>query len=516
MAMCCSLLFMSGCNGLDQLGDLNGDGLGNSGNSSGSGYKVSMIDVLYDETGSQVREQYYFGYDDQERLNSYTIVKYEEDASGVTERFDYNFNFSSGNTMSLDANDEYIVYYSTNNHYYPNQKQKYTDRADNIVLNESGYVSNIPAISSFMIEMEEKNYAYSDGYLTSIECPADSYQSYQMTWENGNLVKYHTAESDNYPGVDVNFTYTDYPAPELGFFFPLALIPGDALEYNYDPFVLLYGKSPANMPSSVTISDSEYRIDITYDFSDGRVNSMVCKMHYENSDEYTFTMNFHYDDQDPDLLKWNPVLQSQKLVSDENISESHENGESIVTKRITWQNIYDDGSVTEDSMEFGIELGISNLDVQMENNSYYFVFESLSYVYNPEVDIKKNSTYTDGDMCMVPFDIRYDMDISNGEKESIVFSGNMVLNFDLSYIVNGNSTGFKPAVSFKGQNGYEPYDFMEPDSMIDMDDVEFSINYQNMDVQRMDGSVVMFSQQFEAAVTGTDFSSQFVILASKI
>lgn len=228
--MCSCILVFAGCEGLDN----NQDGNDN-GDNGWTGYSdnVTRIDITSEYDGETfVEARYFFTYGEDGKVSRYTLLSPDnDDADGrICEKQEFMINRSSS-SMSFTQTHTMVMYdggQNITNRYYPVENKVETGNVNSISLNGSGNVVSVGQTYNDLWDLEERNYSYdADGNLLSMEYPSDSYMSYMMQWENGNIARYHTGEEPGYAGYNVDFTYTDYAAPRLGLFLTMLLASGD-------------------------------------------------------------------------------------------------------------------------------------------------------------------------------------------------------------------------------------------------------------------------------------------------
>lgn len=519
--MCLGAGVFAGCEGLENNQDGN-----DSGDNGWTGYtdNVTRIDITSEYDGETfVNARYFFSYGEDGQVSRYTLLSPDNDdaAKRVTERQEFVIG-RSNSSMSFAQTYTTVMYDGGQNitdHYYPVENRVETGNINTVSADGSGNIVSVGEAYNDLWDLEERNYSYdADGNLLAMEYPSDSYMSYTMQWENGNVVRYHSGEETGYSGYDVDFTYTDYAAPRLGLFLTMLLVSGDDISDMVEPFVFFTGNSPRNLPSSAvsTSPDDNYRreMNISYGYSDGHVNSMECTVTESDGYSYSYRLDFYYDEQNPDDMEMIPLLESQVLVSDENLSGTEEDGEYVTTKRLTWRNSYSDGTTTEENIEFDVITGMNGWWINQDVSDYDFDLDSLVDVPSPVIEIKDDEIYLDGEEYNVPVEITYNLVNLMDSRRAVAAEARFSFNIETYCEMNGHRRDV--SISFRSAGGsYNGYDFML--TVPEFEDFDYSVvpGDINTDIDGETGFITNFSQHFEASLTGTDDTQGFYVFFNR-
>lgn len=517
LVMCFGVWVFAGCEDFDN----NQDGNDN-GDNGWTGYSdnVTRIDIISEYDGETfVEARYFFTYGEDGKVSQYTLLSPDnDDAAGrIWEKQEFMINRSSS-SMSFAQTHTMVMYDGGQNitdRYYPVENMVETGNVNSISLDGTGNIVSVGQAYNDLWDLEERTYSYdADGNLLSMEYPSDSYMSYTMQWENGNIVRYHTGEETGYAGYNVDFTYTDYAAPKLGLFLTMLFASGDDISDMVEPFVFFTGNSPRNLPSLVVFSspDDDYRseVNISYGYSDGHVNSMECTVTESDSYSYSYRLDFYYDAQDPNEFEMIPLLEFQQLISDENLNERETDGEYITTKRVTWSNSYSDGTTTEDYIEFDVVTSMNYWDFNQDESDYYFDLDSLVEIPSPVIYIKEDEIYLEGEEYNIPVEITYNLVNLMDNSRTMITEARFSFSMETYCEMDDYHRDVK--ISFKSADGsYSNYDFMLNVPEVEAFDYNIVPGEISRDTDSDTGFITNFSQHFEACLTSQDDTRGFDI-----
>lgn len=506
-----TFFFLSCVSNLDNDPDKDDSGNSDTDTPVVDGQRITRVDLNYSNAEPDIL--CFLGYDSDDLLDRVTFVLTDGvGGDNSPYRLDYSITRNSGSldfglgySETVYSSESLLSQYSGIG--YP---VSYNTFSKNIIasVNNEGNIDAVNGFENEDVVIPDSRSSYDEnGNLLSLENGDGS--DFTLEWDDeGNISRYHWSDAEGNI-ADIDFTYTDYSSPDLGLYLQILLFEEEMRENTV--FHLFYGNSPENLPASVIISDQDGQYaqkDITYEFSGDRLSSMNVEA-VEAGYSYSYSLDFHYDSQNPESIPMTPILKSQKIISDETLSSSWDNNIFTANRRLVWDNSYSDGSTTQDSFEYVVEYGAAgdwSVSTDSDNFVYYLPMlakpeheiEFLSPVYNPDTGI-----YT------IPVRISFELSEERGLHQSIECNAGINVDMSLSYIINGDRFDELPVNYLQSDGTYAEYELKY--DLLDTPEFSFDAVWLEGNYEMVDDVTVRFIQPlvFENGSDSREIELQF-------
>ena len=493
-----TFFFLSCVSNLDNDPDKDDSGNSDTDTPVVEGQRITRVDLNYSNAEPDIL--CFLGYDSDDLLDRVTFVLTDGvGGDNSPYRLDYSITRNSGSldfglgySETVYSSESLLSQYSGIG--YP---VSYNTFSKNIIasVNNEGNIDAVNGFENEDVVIPDSRSSYDEnGNLLSLENGDGS--DFTLEWDDeGNISRYHWSDAEGNI-ADIDFTYTDYSSPDLGLYLQILLFEEEMRENTV--FHLFYGNSPENLPASVIISDQDGQYaqkDITYEFSGDRLSSMNVEA-VEAGYSYSYSLDFHYDSQDPESISMTPLLSSQKIISDETLSSSVEDNVFTASRCLVWEDTFSDGRTVRNSFDYDVEYGTAgDWSVDYDSDSFVYYLPMLKNSDSePEITVLSDNTEYDSETgtYSIPVSMVFNLNDDRGFHQSIECMAEIDLDMTLSYIVNGSRLDEMPVEYLQSDGAYAEYELQY--ELPDIREFSFDFSCLETECQVEDGITVRFTQ----------------------